>query len=326
MAGYVFLVFEDEASVQRLISQCFLDSGRFVSVDSFLNALQIPAFGSSSPQIRWKRSLFKFVHGSSATLTTWWILIIRWTVVLLSSLEAFPDRLVQAGSSYCLSLLNLVEIANALNQIYGPIAYVGVDTDPELKYPKGCARVTFATASGYVAALKQRHVELNHTDTPKRVEIKPYLMEEQMCDNCFGTKCHGQHAQYFCGFDQCLQYYCVRCWDHIHGNHSFAHHRPTVRQGDQTKVKFRLCLLHSCRFRSLTTFLITLRTPERTLIGLFFWNTAVTVAKCLPSTSFSHSFIDTYIEVRLHSKLYFFWVALYLFSLHPLVSTFYPLC
>lgn len=209
MAGYVFLVFEDEASVQRLISQCFLDSG------SFWLFVTSDTMKKKPVQVRpWKLGDSDYMMDPDYQMDS------RLTVFIGGVPR--PTR--------------AVEIANALNQIYGPIAYVGVDTDPELKYPKGCARVTFATASGYVAALKQRHVELNHTDTPKRVEIKPYLMEEQMCDNCFGTKCHGQHAQYFCGFDQCLQYYCVRCWDHIHGNHSFAHHRPTVRQGDQTKV------------------------------------------------------------------------------------------
>ena len=80
-------------------------------------------------------------------------------------------RPTRAGRPYLIfGRLGLVEIANALDQLYGPIAYVGIDTDPELKYPKGCARVTFASAKGYTAALKQRHVDLsNSPDNSKRV-------------------------------------------------------------------------------------------------------------------------------------------------------------
>uniref|UniRef100_A0A0M3HHH4 RRM domain-containing protein n=1 Tax=Ascaris lumbricoides TaxID=6252 RepID=A0A0M3HHH4_ASCLU len=37
------------------------------------------------------------------------------------------------------------DLAQLLENLYGPVCYAGIDIDPELKYPKGAARVTFAT-------------------------------------------------------------------------------------------------------------------------------------------------------------------------------------
>lgn len=49
------------------------------------------------------------------------------------------------------------------------MCYVGVDIDPELKYPKGAARVTFNTTKSFVAAISGRYVNIPHADANKRV-------------------------------------------------------------------------------------------------------------------------------------------------------------
>ncbi|EYC34428.1 hypothetical protein Y032_0001g41 [Ancylostoma ceylanicum] len=130
------------------------------------------------------------------------------------------------------------ELAECLERLYGPVCYVGIDIDPELKYPKGAARVTFVTTQAFIAAINGRFVHVHHGESQKRVEIKPYVMDEQMCDHCEGKQCSSRYAPYFCGDVDCLQYYCESCWDRIHyrSGSRRSEHRPLVRMGDQTKV------------------------------------------------------------------------------------------
>ena len=49
------------------------------------------------------------------------------------------------------------------------MCYAGIDTDPELKYPKGAGRVAFSNQQSYIAAISARFVQLQHGDIDKRV-------------------------------------------------------------------------------------------------------------------------------------------------------------
>lgn len=61
------------------------------------------------------------------------------------------------------------ELANIMNTLYGGVCYAGIDTDPELKYPKGAGRVAFSNQQSYIAAISARFVQLQHGDIDKRV-------------------------------------------------------------------------------------------------------------------------------------------------------------
>lgn len=61
------------------------------------------------------------------------------------------------------------ELAFVLESHYGSVCYAGIDVDPEMKYPKGAARVTFNTFKSYVAAMAGRFVNIPHSDSTKRV-------------------------------------------------------------------------------------------------------------------------------------------------------------
>ena len=56
-----------------------------------------------------------------------------------------------------------------MNSLYGGVCYAGIDTDPELKYPKGAGRVAFSNQKSYIAAISARFVQLQHGDIDKRV-------------------------------------------------------------------------------------------------------------------------------------------------------------
>lgn len=92
-----------------------------------------------------------------------------------------------------------------MDRLYGGVCYAGIDTDPELKYPKGAGRVAFSNQQSYIAAISARFVQLQHGDIDKRVKVKPYVLDDQMCDECQGQRCGGKFAPFFCANVTCLQ-------------------------------------------------------------------------------------------------------------------------
>ena len=63
-----------------------------------------------------------------------------------------------------------------MDRLYGGVCYAGIDTDPELKYPKGAGRVAFSNQQSYIAAISARFVQLQHGEIDKRVS----MFEQQM--------------------------------------------------------------------------------------------------------------------------------------------------
>ncbi|KAG9346860.1 hypothetical protein JZ751_007209, partial [Albula glossodonta] len=64
--------------------------------------------------------------------------------------------------------LRAVELAMIMDRLYGGVCYAGIDTDPELKYPKGAGRVAFSNQQSYIAAISARFVQLQHGEIDKR--------------------------------------------------------------------------------------------------------------------------------------------------------------
>ena len=116
-----------------------------------------------------------------------------------------------------------------MDRLYGGVCYAGIDIDPELKYPKGAGRVAFSNQQSYIAAISARFVQLQHGDIDKRVtmklecqklnrlahhlsvktifqvEVKPYVLDDQFCDECQGSRSAGRFAPFFCANVTCLQ-------------------------------------------------------------------------------------------------------------------------
>lgn len=70
---------------------------------------------------------------------------------------------------------------------------------------QGAGRVAFSNQQSYIAAISARFVQLQHGDIDKRVEVKPYVLDDQMCDECGGQRCSGKFAPFFCANVTCLQ-------------------------------------------------------------------------------------------------------------------------
>lgn len=214
--GYAFLLFQDESSVQQLIDACIQDD------DKLYLCVSSPTIKDKPVQIRpWRLSDADFVLDASMTLD--------------------PRKTVFVGGVP--RPLKAVELAMIMDRLYGGVCYAGIDTDPELKYPKGAGRVAFSNQQSYISAISARFVQLQHGDIDKRVEVKPYVLDDQMCDECQGQRCGGKFAPFFCANVTCLQYYCEHCWATIHSRPGREFHKPLVKEGaDRPRaVPFRWC-------------------------------------------------------------------------------------
>uniref|UniRef100_A0A0K0D7K5 CEBP_ZZ domain-containing protein n=1 Tax=Angiostrongylus cantonensis TaxID=6313 RepID=A0A0K0D7K5_ANGCA len=69
----------------------------------------------------------------------------------------------------------------------------------------GAGRVAFTNYNSYIKAVKDRYVQLTHGEIDKKVEIKPYVLDDQLCDECIDEKNGGKHAPFFCPHLECLQ-------------------------------------------------------------------------------------------------------------------------
>ena len=66
-----------------------------------------------------------------------------------------------------------------MDRLYGGVCYAGIDTDPELKYPKGAGRVAFSNQQSYIAAISARFVQLQHGEIDKRVSVSSFGSTEK---------------------------------------------------------------------------------------------------------------------------------------------------
>lgn len=173
---------------------------------------RIDAVGSAKDRFRrWRTS----------AIESWWVEL-KW--------KAFDSMALKESSSFAnmIWICPTVELAMIMDRLYGGVCYAGIDTDPELKYPKvrsikllvflfelwynnviflqqGAGRVAFSNQQSYIAAISARFVQLQHGDIDKRVEVKPYVLDDQMCDECQGSRCGGKFAPFFCANVTCLQ-------------------------------------------------------------------------------------------------------------------------
>ncbi|CAF1057456.1 unnamed protein product [Adineta ricciae] len=202
--GYAFLIFTYERSVQELIDECVIDDSKlYMCVSS-------PSMKDKAVQIRpWLLADSDFVMDGSQPLD--------------------PRKTIFVGGVP--RPLRAVELAMIMDRLYGGVCYAGIDTDPELKYPKGAGRVAFSNQQSYIAAISARFVQLQHGEIDKRVEVKPYVLDDQLCDECAGARCGGKFAPFFCANVTCLQYYCETCWASIHARAGREYHKPLVKEG-----------------------------------------------------------------------------------------------
>ncbi|KAK5968272.1 Cytoplasmic polyadenylation element-binding protein 4 [Trichostrongylus colubriformis] len=182
-SGYVFLVYENEDAVLNLLRNCISSDGSFFML--FTEDCIVPKWAQVRP---------------------WY----------LSSIAHIPDPDSQVDPRLTVFIggvprpLAAQELASLLEENFGKLVYCEIDVDPDLLYPKGAARAVFASYAGYVKAIQTRYLQIPNFEFNKRnVEIKPYIMDNEDCDECLSA-C----SEEFCRL--CLQYYCRLCYTKMH--------------------------------------------------------------------------------------------------------------
>jgi cytoplasmic polyadenylation element-binding protein len=208
--GYAFLIFQDEASVHQLIKICHLDDGKLYMFVSSVTQT------NKKVQIRpWKLSDSNFIMDHTQPID--------------------PRKTIFIGGVP--RPLKACELADIFNSRYGNVCYAGIDFDPDLKYPKGAGRVTFSSRVSFMSAVSCRFFQVTYGDIDKKVEVKPYVLDDQNCDECRGLHCSGQYAPFFCGNIHCLRYYCEHCWSAVHSAPGTQNHRCFIKEnGDRPRA------------------------------------------------------------------------------------------
>uniref|UniRef100_A0A7I5E818 Cytoplasmic polyadenylation element-binding protein 1 n=1 Tax=Haemonchus contortus TaxID=6289 RepID=A0A7I5E818_HAECO len=202
--GYVFLIFDHETSVRTLVQHCTVEDEKlFLFISSPLSSEKLKV------QIRpWRLADADYLVDVNVPINL--------------------RRVVFVGGVP--RPIRAVELAHIMDRLYGSVACAGIDTDVEYKYPKGAGRVAFTNYNSYMRAITERYAQLSHGEVEKRVEMKPYVLDDQICEECVREPNGGRHAPFFCPHLECLQYYCESCWTSMHGSPSREHHKPLVKE------------------------------------------------------------------------------------------------
>ncbi|KII69490.1 Cytoplasmic polyadenylation element-binding protein 4 [Thelohanellus kitauei] len=121
------------------------------------------------------------------------------------------------------------ELAGFMDSAFSSVAYAAIDVDVIYGYPKGAGRVTFLTTEAFIQALSSHYVdmEIGHCGKKKRIEIKPFLANDQTCDTCSiprNTQTINKYC-YCCQSFVCDGCECRPCM--VGGSHKLVS-RPTI--------------------------------------------------------------------------------------------------
>jgi len=263
--GYCFLLFNNEVSVRELIKSCLSEKDRYYwyfSSQTVRNKIiQIrPWLMEGSEYIakeilddcgiksNQKSALYNLPSGFGPH-----------PAQNLSKL-LHPRRMVFIGGIPRPTQAKV--LAESLEQYFGKVLYVGIDTDSEFHYPKGSGKILFKNTIHRNQALKERFAVININNHFKRVEIKPYLLENQPCDICKyvapqadndfevpknisfnqvrSSNVHSTGPNnskkmplvLFCSSTNCLKYYCTSCWQNVHQccpTSMLNEHKPMIK-------------------------------------------------------------------------------------------------
>ncbi|XP_034245598.1 cytoplasmic polyadenylation element-binding protein 2-like [Thrips palmi] len=241
--GYAFLIFQEEESVQLLIDACIQKPAETPRM-SERSRLPLVAQANGIPQ--------RLQASQPPVVVQLPVLTLQPQLYISVSSHLQPNKLVQirpwnlTDAEYTLDdsvpldprktvfvggvprPFKAVELACLMNDLFGNVCCAGIDTDPDLRYPKGAARVTFTTRESYLRAIEVRFVEVQMPDQRKRMEVKPFVLDDQLCDQCIDID--RKSGPYFCGNLICLQYYCEFCWSQIHSEDEKMFHKPIVKE------------------------------------------------------------------------------------------------
>ncbi|KAJ6225459.1 hypothetical protein RDWZM_004004 [Blomia tropicalis] len=184
-AGYLYLIFDSDSSVNRLIDSCKLE----------LSENGHKYFYNLTSKRSKKEKRVQVIPWNTADSCC----------VLNPIAKADQSRTVFLGALH--GMMNAQSIAQALSLIFGPVEYVSLDTD-KFKYPMGSGQAMFATKDAYLKAVSAGFVRVKSDRFEKTIQIDQFLDDR----NCF--RCCYEKGPVFC--KACSKYYCKNCWNICH--------------------------------------------------------------------------------------------------------------
>lgn len=213
-AGYLYLIFDDSTSVERLISVCKITFDNEGS--KFLYPLQSKRSRKTKnvQVIPWdKNDSFHYRpgfphHDTMATNNA-------------GNMHSMIDesRMVFLGALH--GMMNSKSIFEALQEIFGPVDYVILETD-RFDYPMGFGRAQFATTSAYQRAINARFVKVLSLRFKKTIQVDPFLAD-QKC-----SQCQIENGPVYCF--ECRHYYCRNCWTMRHNDPGKEWHKILMKK------------------------------------------------------------------------------------------------
>jgi len=233
--GYVYIIFEHESSVQRLLSECrkeIKNGGEHYFFTIIVPHQQMNQMNKNHHQQQ--RGKAKEVE------------VIPWnqedtSYVPTNKPQPLPAKIDTKSTIFVGALhgmLNAQGLSKVMSEVFGEVIHASLDTD-KYKYPIGSGRVTFRNRESYVKAIKAKFVTIiansNETDPSpkfeKTIQIDPYL-EEAVCCKC------PNKSTCFCRNEACLDYYCDQCWKLNHDTNTNTGEHLALSRMQSTKPTF----------------------------------------------------------------------------------------
>ena len=177
--GYVYIIFEHESSVQRMLLDCrkeIKNGGEHYYYTIFVQSLAAHSSTAVSPVPYQDNFNFNFSNHKRSKAKE--VEVIPWnqedtsympykTVNQPSKIDARLTVFVGALHG----MLNAQGLAKVMNEIIGEVTHAGLDSD-KYKYPIGSGRVTFKNRQSYVKAISAKFVTIKanldpHDPSPK---------------------------------------------------------------------------------------------------------------------------------------------------------------
>ncbi|VBB28061.1 unnamed protein product [Acanthocheilonema viteae] len=202
ITGYVYMIFESDLAVKKLLKDCSQE------------------FGTAG---EW---YFKLTARRANGLEIRQVQVIPWVVsdasyILNPNIPLELKKTVFVGALH--GMITAQVLFSIMRDVYGDVLFVGIDTDRQ-KYPIGSARVTFSTQLAYFRAIESGYLEIHTSKFTKKVQIDPFL-EDAKC-----SQCECVQGPYFCREKSCFKYFCLQCWEVRHAlTGPYGGHKPMIR-------------------------------------------------------------------------------------------------
>lgn len=244
--GYVYIIFEHESSVQRMLTDCRKETKN--GGEHYFYTIFIPPTANNNQNNN--QSYYQFNSNLNKRGKAKEVEVIPWnqedtSYVPQNKTSMLPAKIDSKTTIFVGALhgmLNAHGLAKVMNEVFGEVIHAGLDTD-KYKYPIGSGRVTFRNRASYVKAIKSKFVTIranqeSNDPSPKfekTIQIDPYLEDAKCC------KCGTNRSYFFCRNEFCLDYYCEGCWKTNHNMINNGEHQSLSRQNkpEQSHKSFK---------------------------------------------------------------------------------------